>query len=229
MSKLTCVVFVLLGFVAISFAAPEPPRLFGRILNENPLFERQELPEEDYPDAPYPPAGNVPELPLAPPQEYGPPPQIPTEVPVVPATSYGVPIIPSQEYGPPADSAERIIVHPVPAKLSIRHIHKIPVHSERIILPSHAHHSHHLHHSEKLISSPHHLHAERIVLPAHHDSHFHSEKIVIPSIHNDLHAERIVLHGHPNGHLHSQRLVAPTHLHYESQPATVIRVRVSEN
>lgn len=220
MAKLTCLI-LLVGVVAICNA--EPPRVFGRILNQNLLFQRQELPEDDNFDGPYPPAANVPELPLAPPQEYGPP--------QIPSTSYGVPATPSQVYGVPDEQvnpeAERIVVHSVPAKLSVRHIYKVPIHSERIIVPSHHHHSERLvvptHHN-------HHLHTERLVVPAHHNQHLHAERLVVPAHHNHhLHAEKLVVPTH-HDHIHSERLVGPSHAHLHSAaiPATVIRLRFSE-
>lgn len=196
---------LLVGVIAICSA--EPPRVFGRILNQNLFFQRQELPEDDNIDGPYPPA--VPELPLEPPQEYGPPAAPPQEYgppPQIPATSYGVPATLSQLYGAPEPinpEAERIVVHPVPAKLSVRHIYKVPVHSERIIVPSHHHHSERL-----LVPSTHH-HAERLTVPSHHH---HAERLVLPTT------------------LHSERIVGPTHSHLHSAaiPATVIRLRFSE-
>lgn len=204
MAKLTCLIFVVL-FVA-GICSAEPPRVFGRILNQNLLFQRQELPEDD---GPYPPAGNVPELPLEPQPaaEYGPPqpPQIPAEIP---STSYGVPINPSQVYGAPAEpESERIVVHQVPARFSVRHIYKLPVHSERIVVPSHHHHA------QRLVAHTHHSHhADRLVVPSHHDHHLHSERLIVPS-HHDHHFEKLS---------HSGRLV------HSDIPATVIKIRVHE-
>lgn len=208
---------------AIEICSAEPPRVFGRILNQNLFFQRQELPEDDNIDGPYPPA--VPELPLEPPQEYGPPSAPPQEYgspPQIPATSYGVPATLSQLYGAPEPEAERIVIHPAPAKLSVRHIYRVPVRSERIIVPSH-------HHAERLVVPSHHHHAERLVVPSHHH---HAERLVIPS--NHYHSERLLVPSHHHHHapttLHSERLVGPTHAHLHSAaaPATVIRLRFSE-